>query len=298
MESAIKHIETTRYEARIAHALRSRLVGRDLSMLDLPNETLFNIIQLVSKNSIPPCQTCTQPDLPHATNRGSWDTKSIQNLRLVCRHLSNLSSQFLVPVLSVRTDPDAMARLEEVSHHPSISKGVRYLDIGCLGLSVPGNIDIFTTACRCKLQDMRDNYECLLKISHPAASDRWFADKLLEMQNVERLTSELEPVQVMGAHRSVEKVKTDRIIAMAYEKYLQRYIHDRFVVEAGTFAEAISKAKASMPWAEMECVADEWCLNSPAGCSHCHTWFTTSSEPGDVAGCLAKTLERSLDVLF
>lgn len=101
IESAIKRIETTRCEARIAHALRSRLVGRYLSMLDLPNETLLSIIELVSKKSVSICRTCTQPDLPLPTNRASWDTESIQNLRLVCRHLCNLSSQFLVPILSI-----------------------------------------------------------------------------------------------------------------------------------------------------------------------------------------------------
>lgn len=68
IESAIKRIETTRCEARIAHALRSRLVGRDMSMLDVPNETLLNIIELVSKKSAPICRTCTQPDPPPATN--------------------------------------------------------------------------------------------------------------------------------------------------------------------------------------------------------------------------------------
>lgn len=52
IESAIKRIETTRCQARIAHALRSRLVGRDLSMLDLPNETLLNIIEFVSHKSM------------------------------------------------------------------------------------------------------------------------------------------------------------------------------------------------------------------------------------------------------
>lgn len=150
---------------------------------------------------------------------------------------------------------------------------------------------------------MKENYEhllrsCSLRSCHSGTSDRWLAGKLQELQNVERLTSELKPVEVMDAHRSIEKFKTDRIIVMAYERYLQRYIHDRSVVETGALAEAIRKAKERMPLAKAECVADEWCLDSPAGCSHCRSWFTTSSEPEETAECLAKILERSLDVMF
>lgn len=303
IESAIKRIETTRCQARIAHALRSRLVGRDLSMLDLPNETLLNIIEFVSHKSIPICQTCTQPDLPPATNRASWDTESIQSLRLVCRHLSNLSSRFLAPVLSIRTDPYAMGRLEEVSRHPFISKGVRYLDIGSVGFSKPKDLDEFALACHEKLEDMETKYRRLLRSyslrsCNLRAPYRWQAGKLQELQIVETLISGLQLVQTMEDCRSTDKVWTNRIISMAYEKYQQRHLHHRSVVETGAFAEAVRKAEARMPLAKSECVADKWCLHSPAGCSHCHSWFTMSSEPEDIAECLVKILERSMGVMF
>lgn len=196
-----------------------------------------------------------------------------------------------------------MERLGEVSRHPFISKGVRYLDIGSVGFSKPKNLDDFALVCHGKLEDMKTNYRrllrsCSLRSCNLRISYRWHAGKLQEMQIVENLISGLHLAQTMGDYRSTDKVWTDRIIGMAYEKYQQRHLQDRSVVETGAFAEAVREAEARMPLAKSECVADEWCLDSPVGCSHCHLWFTKSSKPEDIAECLAKILERSMDVLL
>lgn len=94
--SALKRIENTRREARLAHALRWRVAARELSILDLPNEILLSIIDYVRRKPVPICPSCDRRHFPRAASRASWDTASIQNLRLVCRDLYNLSSQFLL----------------------------------------------------------------------------------------------------------------------------------------------------------------------------------------------------------
>lgn len=196
-----------------------------------------------------------------------------------------------------------MARLEEVSRHPFISKGVRYLDIGILAFSMPRDLNIFTTACLEKLDDMKTNYDRLLRSCSrrscgPRVSDRWQARKIQELQTAENLIMGLLPVQAMEDHKTEDKFWVDRIVAMAYGEYQQRHLQDRLVVETGAFAEALATAEARMPLARKECVGDEWHLDSPAGCSHCRSWLTTSSEPEEIVECLANILERSLDIKF
>lgn len=94
IKSALQQIETTRCEARIAHALRWRVAARNLSLLDLPNEILLSIIDFVRHKPVPICLLCDRRHFLRATDKalGALDTMSMQNLRLVCRDLRILSS--------------------------------------------------------------------------------------------------------------------------------------------------------------------------------------------------------------
>lgn len=79
-----------------------------LNILSLPDELLVGIFEAV------------HPGRP-ASSSGD-----IASLRLVSRRFAACSSHLLVPY--VRLDgivPESLARLEEISHHPTISKGVR-----------------------------------------------------------------------------------------------------------------------------------------------------------------------------
>ncbi|KAB5549920.1 hypothetical protein GE09DRAFT_189258 [Coniochaeta sp. 2T2.1] len=98
----------------INHLSRSSL--RKLNILDLPDEILLSIFEFVEGwNSedhlaFDPCFRTT---------------KDIQNSRLVCRRLRDVSSQFLLRTIVVTIDKESVQRLDEISRHTTISKGVR-----------------------------------------------------------------------------------------------------------------------------------------------------------------------------
>ncbi|KAF5879480.1 uncharacterized protein Bfra_006688 [Botrytis fragariae] len=51
--------------------------------------------------------------------------KAIQSLRFVCRRICNVSSVFLLPTVRVELSAQSLARLDMISRHPTIGKGVR-----------------------------------------------------------------------------------------------------------------------------------------------------------------------------
>ncbi|KAK4103236.1 hypothetical protein N658DRAFT_305749 [Parathielavia hyrcaniae] len=107
----------TEYEAvqntlRCAINEQSRLYLRNLSILDFPDEILLGIFELLE----PPCN----PIIGYCGNRAD-----IKNTRLVCRRFCDVSSQLLVRLVHVGVNEPSLARLEEISRHPTIAKGVR-----------------------------------------------------------------------------------------------------------------------------------------------------------------------------
>ncbi|RYP10690.1 hypothetical protein DL764_000480 [Monosporascus ibericus] len=110
----------TKFEG-IHNALRccigklSRPYLRSLNILDLPDEILLGIFELAEDFDF---------DCPFLYYGGAG-RKDIQNARLVCRRFCNVSSQLLVRLVCVNFNEPSLARLEEISRHPTIAKGVR-----------------------------------------------------------------------------------------------------------------------------------------------------------------------------
>ncbi|KAF7955200.1 uncharacterized protein EAE97_000459 [Botrytis byssoidea] len=65
------------------------------------------------------------------TDRDQWNEEfkesvtTIQEMRLVCRRICNISSHFLLPTVRVELSAQSLARLDMISRHPTIGKGVR-----------------------------------------------------------------------------------------------------------------------------------------------------------------------------
>ncbi|TGO42232.1 hypothetical protein BHYA_0011g00660 [Botrytis hyacinthi] len=65
------------------------------------------------------------------TDRRQWNEEfrdsvtTIQRMRLVCRRICNVSSRFLLPTVRVELSAQSLARLDMISRHPTIGKGIR-----------------------------------------------------------------------------------------------------------------------------------------------------------------------------
>ncbi|KAJ0119234.1 hypothetical protein J7T55_013471 [Diaporthe amygdali] len=96
-----------RLQASLQKDFDARSSVGHLAMLDLPDELLMSIF---------------------GHTRGH---ANIRNIRLTCRRFCSTSSHFLLDCLQICATPASIARAQEISSHPAISKGIRAIHI-CL----------------------------------------------------------------------------------------------------------------------------------------------------------------------
>lgn len=87
-----------------------------LTCRQMPTE----IVRLIAETIRPPTVGFTT---------ASGDVEAIQRLRLTCKDLNNASSHVLITSPVVRMTQESVARLTEMSQHPTISKGIRVVNI-------------------------------------------------------------------------------------------------------------------------------------------------------------------------
>lgn len=118
----LEYNEESRCIWRRAHAAASRATIRPLKVVDMPNEILTTIFAKLEHVPVPQ----TQFDItPLDQSLPTPDLAIIKNIRLTCRAFCEVGSEFLTPVLKISFSRPSLQRLEEISSHPSISKGVR-----------------------------------------------------------------------------------------------------------------------------------------------------------------------------
>ncbi|KAI1130041.1 hypothetical protein F5Y10DRAFT_263620 [Nemania abortiva] len=99
---------------------RVRPRTRRLSILNLPNELLIAIFGF-RKGPTGLCELSYHEPLP--------DVSDIKSIRLTCRRFCETSSHLLLHALPVYITRPSLARLDEVSRHPTISRGVRLIKL-------------------------------------------------------------------------------------------------------------------------------------------------------------------------
>lgn len=119
--------ESLRRRWRIVHMAAWRATVRPLKVVDLPNEVLAMIFAHFEDVPAPRIQVddASSDDTPFP----SADLGSIKNIRLTCRKFCDAGSRFLLPLVDISFTPSSIQRLEEISSHPNISKGVRIIRI-------------------------------------------------------------------------------------------------------------------------------------------------------------------------
>ncbi|KAJ8130393.1 hypothetical protein O1611_g3236 [Lasiodiplodia mahajangana] len=104
----------------IQNRVRPRI--RPLNILDLPNEILRIIFGYARDE--------TRTSELHYELYVFKHENIIKNIRLTCRRFYETSSHLLIRVIRVHLTRASLAHLDEVSHHPLISKGVRAIKLG------------------------------------------------------------------------------------------------------------------------------------------------------------------------
>lgn len=126
---------------------------RKIHILNLPEELLVKIFEEV------------RPDASSRYELSIEGVKDIKSLRLTCRRFCDASSHLLIHELDVSLTYESLFHLDEVSRHPTISKGIRSLWIfGGLFKPLPGTglkgfiwkvVEILHEDCMDDLDSMR-----------------------------------------------------------------------------------------------------------------------------------------------
>lgn len=115
----------------------------EVFILRLPDELLVKIFQLVASGRNPDYhkdkQDHNEPhvdpsiflhhNIPH--DKDAYDTAhpEIAAARLTCRRFSRTSSSFLMSHVRVYLTPASLRRLEAISRHPAIGRGIRHVQV-------------------------------------------------------------------------------------------------------------------------------------------------------------------------
>ena len=97
----------------------SRPFLRRLTILDLPDEILISIFECF--------EDWDEGDF--FMRFGGYQKKVIKSIRLTCQRFRDFSSHLLLPLVNVALNASSISRLEQISRHPSISKGVRRIQV-------------------------------------------------------------------------------------------------------------------------------------------------------------------------
>ena len=210
---------------------------RKLNVLDLPDEILLQIFEFVEDIDF---------DSPFLFFFGAG-SKDIKNTRQVCRRFCSVSSQLLVRQVRVGFDELSLARLDEISRHPTISKGVRAVRVVLhLYNSSFAPLDSFLSFHADEVEDYVDIFEQgklweLSKIPEQTASEM-AGDGRAVASILRRLAS----ASIDDGGSAVGDEEHRERLCAVHREYLNRLEEQASLMETGRFAQAVGAAIARM----------------------------------------------------
>lgn len=232
---------------RKLHMAAWRATIRPLRVLDLPNEVLAMIFAHFEDVTVPKIQIDNAPsdDVPLP----SPDVASIKNIRLTCRVFCDVGSRFLVPLVDISFTPSSIQRLEKISNHPTISKGVRIIRIytGTYS-SLLTDRGRFCTATTSRLRELRFRFEYEAARVEEQVKEAFRMigvppkPKFLKIRGLQMALAEaLDVMQTLNHQRRQTgrpvlphdrfETKINKAIAQAHEEYQRRYLEQKNLIE-------------------------------------------------------------------
>lgn len=236
---------------RLLASLRIEIEPQSLGhvgILDLADELLMNIFG-------------------HAT-----DSADIRNIRLTCRRFCSTSSHLLLDCLDVCLTSASLARAQEISCHPTISKGIRALHISLQSNRHLGNISRFTSLA---IEYLQRKIGLVLMNPQKALENgnfvSWaeFEPILMERQRLLHSWFQYRETRKYSTRQQSLDVE---ILHRCYEKYRMEYEWQRRTIQDGTFAQAIAAAVGRIPRATTLLFTDKFRYRESFPIFHANKW--------------------------
>lgn len=307
LKSLLPKLDILQISLRKTFDAHARLLIRDIHIFDLPDELLRKIFQHVAGN--------LKKDHEY---RGASivfsDVNSIMSSRLVCHRFCDTSSHLLLRNLNISITNASLAHLDEVSRHPTISRGVKTLRIG-VGLYDPSMFRTFrefVTEGTIMVREHLRLWQTLLAMSHqpeyqhtgeiPDFSNTSDLTEITQAMILTMIPSRQKAEQYSQILRSwkryiraesPEQDEDEHVIALrqGYERYKQLLSDQQVLLQGNAFFQKVATAVARMPTVAGLSIADIALVS-------CDPWIKFSN-PIDqiVQKDLLKTTLWSLDII-
>lgn len=240
-------------------AAHSRSLIRDLSILHLPDELLREIFRLVRGGF------GGTPDYHDTT----YDIRTVMHAQFTCWRFYNTSSHLLLHQIDISLTPSSLARLDEISRHETISKGVRSLRIyaGIYNPSVAGSPQAFTAEVA---QNLRNNLitgsALASSSSRPDTSQQDLAAENAAIAANEGVIASCTEFLQAGTPEQDDDQDMAAVLRV-YEEYRQLVADQGTLLRDEAFVRRVAAAAARMPTITGLFITDRKGLNdsAPAG---------------------------------
>lgn len=241
VDASTRELEDQRGYLRTCINKRVRPTLRPLNILDLPDELLMQIFKHVKGGS--------DKRSLYFFNFDPSEVKEVKVLRLVCRRFRDTSSHLLLRFITVNMTMQSLAHLEEVSHQPIISKGIRAIQVvlSFYDSVLAGDLRDFATYQASRLrsailswQSSVDSQDLLSKPSEKL--------KTFYRTAIARALPIAESWEEVAANNIREDCVNYKLLQRAHEQYKQCY-KDTATLRQGMFVQTIASAMAKMPTA-------------------------------------------------
>lgn len=232
---------------RLAINEQTRPLLRPLTVLDLPNETLRSIFEYVKGET-----TMFELDF---FDMGRGDVAQVKNLRLTCRRFCDNSSHLLMFYVKVDMTPQSISHLNEVSQHPTISKGIRAVQIP-LGRHFDANIaNDFQDFAHYQASRLREHVEGWeMNIARPLGFDKTPKDVYERaVEQASTIAASWEDAAQFG----VDEDCSEHVLLKIAQKEYQRCYESQVLLQRGAFGQAVATAMKRMPTATWLDLTDE-----------------------------------------
>lgn len=274
--------------ARIAHFLQNQHLPGEIHILSLPNEIIIKIIEFVDEERTRQYSGAYPSPLfagiyyPLHYETPTSELKSLKSLRLVCGRFYTLSSPSFLPILTIQTTPKSIKHLEEVSLHPLISGGVRFINLKTY-LPYPDFLmpfQLFKDGCENAFKTVEVNLEREIKAKRKqqAPAGTAFQSHHTEIARLRSVLQETKDAIEAIKHWKYGEFKTADefpdagkrtnthhtlqveirdVLDLAYAKYRRDIVGYQASLEDGTTASLVATAMDRMPLAQRLCLTDE-----------------------------------------
>lgn len=265
--------EASQNRWRETHMAAWRATIRPLKVVDLPNEILATIFAHFEDVPEPKIQVDIAPH--DAVPLPSPDVASIKNIRLTCREFCDIGSRFLLPLVDISFTPSSIQRLENVSNHPTISKGVRVVQFytGTYSSVLSNDHERFCREVVLRLGIWRSEFrfEKLIVRIEVEKAFRMIGippkPKFLKINGLQIALAEAEDIMEIldqhlrqGGHPVVPhdrfQAKISKAIAQAHDEYQQKYLEQQSLIEDCHLHAKIHAAICKMPSVNRLCLTD------------------------------------------